>query len=269
MRVVILPSARLASRTVARVVAEALTATPDLALGLPTGQTPILVYDELVGLAARGRASFRRATVFNLDEFAGMSGRDPRSYHAFLQHRLFARLRRAPARCVMLRGDAPDWRAETRRFDRAIARAGGLDLCLLGIGRNGHLGFNEPAPALVAGTHRVRLTTATRQSNAYLFDGRWQDVPRFALSMGIGNLLGARRVVLLATGPQKAGIVARALAGPVTPWVPASLLQAHPDALVVLDRDAARIFLSRGSISSPSASRIESSAPRRRRTARA
>jgi glucosamine-6-phosphate deaminase len=139
----------------------------------------------------------------------------------------------------MPNGRAPDWRREVLRYERRIARAGGLDLVVLGIGANGHVGFNEPGPALKAHTHRVALRRESRRANAHLFGGRWQDVPAQALSMGIGTILTAKHVVLLATGAAKARIVARALTGPVTTQLPASLLQVHPDVVVVLDDDAA------------------------------
>jgi glucosamine-6-phosphate deaminase len=152
---------------------------------------------------------------------------------------LFAHVNLAPARTHLLRGDARDWRAEVARFERRLADAGGLDLAVLGIGMNGHVAFNEPAPALVARTHRVRLATASRRAHAGGFANRWQDVPTHALSMGIGTILSARRLVLLAMGPHKARIIGRALTGPVTTHVPASLLQVHPDVIAVLDRAAA------------------------------
>jgi glucosamine-6-phosphate deaminase len=144
-----------------------------------------------------------------------------------------------PARAHMPDGRAKNWRREIARYEDRIARAGGLDLVILGVGGNGHLGFNEPGPALHAHTHRVALLPETRRANAHLFGGRWQDVPSHALSMGIGTILTARHVVLLATGASKARVVARALSGPITTHLPASLLQIHPNVVVVLDRDAA------------------------------
>lgn len=239
MRILILRSARHASAAVARIVAGAVRATPDLVIGLPTGRTPIPVYEELIALHARGRLNFRRVSTFNLDEFAGVSARDPRSYHAFMRRHLFDHVNLNPAHRFMLNGAARDWRREALRFEGALERAGGMDLCLVGIGRNGHLGFNEPGVALQARTHRARLRPESRRSNASLFDGRWREVPAYALSMGIGTILSARGLVLLATGKEKASVVRRALTGPITTRLPASLLQAHPHVLVVLDKDAA------------------------------
>jgi glucosamine-6-phosphate deaminase len=239
INIVVLPSARLASDALARFLAEALTATPDLVLGLPTGRTPVLLYRALVEQHRAGRADFSRATTFNLDEFAGLDRADSRGYRAFMRRHLFDHVNLPPERTHLPDGSARRWRIETASYEQRIAKAGGLDLVVVGIGGNGHVGFNEPAPALEARTHRARLTRASRVANAYLFGGRWQDVPTHALSMGMGTILGARGVVLLATGRHKAAIVARALTGPITTRVPASLLQVHPNALVVLDRAAA------------------------------
>lgn len=239
-RVLVFRSARQAARAVASVIAAALRRHPNLVLGLPTGRTPVAVYEALVRLHRRGRADVRRATSFNLDEFKGLAADDPRSFHAFMQKHLFGHVNLRPARTHLLNGAARDWRREVRGFDRALASAGGLDLCIVGIGRNGHVAFNEPARRLQAGTHLAALAAGTRRDNAAAFGGRWLDVPRQALTVGMGGILGARGVILLATGPSKARIVRRALVGPVTSLVPASLLQWHPNVLVVLDRAAFR-----------------------------
>jgi glucosamine-6-phosphate deaminase len=224
---------------VASLVAAALRQQPTLVLGLPTGRTPVELYAELIRLHRRGRADFRRATSFNLDEFTGLRADDPRSFHAFMRAHLFDHVNVTPARVHILDGAARDRRRETRRFDRALARAGGLDVCIVGIGRNGHVAFNEPAKGLKLATHVSRLAPSTRRDNAAAFGGRTRDVPRQALTVGMGAILGARGVILLATGASKAAIVRRALLGPATPRVPASLLQWHPNVLVVLDREAA------------------------------
>jgi glucosamine-6-phosphate deaminase len=239
MRVVVIRSSREACEAVARRIASDIRQTPSLVLGLPTGRTPILVYDALADLYDRGRVDFSRVTTFNLDEFEGVSRNDPRSYHAFMRRHLFDRVNLPPRRRFLPNGLARDARREAVRYESRIDRAGGLDLCLLGIGRNGHIGFNEPAVALAARTHRATLRPETRQSNAYLFNGRRRDVPTHAVSMGIGTILGARNIVLLATGKEKASIVARALNGRVTTRVPASLLQGHPNVVVMLDQEAA------------------------------
>ncbi|MFI5178779.1 MAG: glucosamine-6-phosphate deaminase [Vicinamibacterales bacterium] len=238
MRTVMHASAEAASRGLADFVARSLARTPGLVLGLPTGRTPIGLYADLVRLHGLGRANFSRATTFNLDEFVGIGARDPRSYRAFMQRHLFDHVNVAASRIEFLNGRAPDLGREVARYERRLAAAGGLDLVILGIGQNGHLGFNEPAAALEPRTHCVTLRSRTRRANAWLFGGDWRRVPRRALSMGIGTILGARGVILLATGASKASIVRRAITGPVTTRIPASLLQLHPNVVVVLDRDA-------------------------------
>ncbi len=239
-RVVILESEQAASDAVATFVAKTLTATPDLVLALPTGRTPIGFYAGLVDGHRSGHADFRRATVFGLDEFVGLRPADPRSFRAFLRRHLLDHVNIPRARIHGLNGAATDWVKEAAGYEEQIARAGGLDLAIVGIGRNGHVGFNEPAGWLTARTHRVKLRADTRRANAEAFAGRWRDVPTHALSMGMGTILNARGVILLAFGRHKAAIVRRALDGPVTTHVPASLLQLHPNVVVVLDRSAAR-----------------------------
>jgi glucosamine-6-phosphate deaminase len=239
MRVRIFPTAGALARALAGDVARRLTAEPSTVLGLPTGRTPIPLYRELVRLHRAGRADFRCATTFNLDEFLGLDPRDPRSYRAFMQTHLFDHVDLPARRIQFLNGATRDVERECRRYERAIDRAGGIDLQILGLGMNGHIGFNEPARALVAWTHCTRLTPATRRANAGLFDNRVGAVPRDALSMGMATILHARRIVLLATGAGKARCVQRMIEGPVTPRLPGSFLQLHRYAEIWLDRAAA------------------------------
>jgi glucosamine-6-phosphate deaminase len=241
-----------ASAAVARDLAAALARKPALVLGLPTGRTPTLLYEALAELYRRGDADFARARTFNLDELAGLAPSHPSSYRAFMDRQLFSKINIPRRRTCVLNGLARDSRRECARFERAIARAGGLDIVVLGLGRNGHIGFNEPAAALEAFTHRARLTAATRRANAMWFGGDERRVPRAALTMGVGTILRARRIVLLAFGRSKAAVVRRMLEEPVTTRLPASFLQLHPDVEVVLDRAAAG-GLSRGATRTPSA----------------
>jgi glucosamine-6-phosphate deaminase len=227
------------ARALARDVSRQLARTPDIVLGLPTGRTPVPLYRELVRRHRAGAADFSRATTFNLDEFAGIDARDPRSYRAFMQRHLFDHVNLPARRINFLRGTAGDAAAECERYERAIARAGGIALQILGLGVNGHIGFNEPARALTARTHRTMLTRATRRANAALFGGRVAAVPREALSMGMATILQADRIVLVATGATKARCVERMLRGQVTPRLPGSFLQLHRRAEVWLDRAAA------------------------------
>lgn len=227
-----------AARALARDIATCVTAHPDLVLGLPTGRTPMPLYRRLALLYRRGDVDFARATTFNLDEFVGVAPDDPHSYRAFMEREFFGRVNFDPRRIHFLDGTARDVEGECRAYERAIARAGGIDLVLLGLGRNGHIGFNEPADGLIATTHRVRLTPATRRSNAALFADR-HHVPREALSMGMATILRAKRIVMLATGAAKADAVRKLVSGRITPRLPASFLQLHSCAEVWVDEAAA------------------------------
>ena len=239
MRIRVFASASALARGLAGNIAGALASDPGLVLGLPTGRTPIPLYREIVGLHQTGRADFSRVTTFNLDEFLGLGPRDPRSYRAFMQRHLFGHVNLSRRRIQFLNGATRDVERECRRYERAIDRAGGIDVQILGLGMNGHIGFNEPARALVAHTHRTRLTPATRRANAAFFDNRMSAVPREALSMGMATILHAKRIVLLATGATKARCVQRMIEGPVTPRLPGSFLQLHRCAEIWLDRRAA------------------------------
>jgi glucosamine-6-phosphate deaminase len=230
-------SAALASR-----VARALAERPDIVLALPTGRTPIAAYAELRRLHAAGKADFSRATTFNLDEFAGVAASHPGSFRTFMERHLFAGVNLDPARIHFLDGAAPDLDAECDRYEDEIAAAGGIDLLLLGIGANGHIGFNEPADQLVARTHRVRLAESTTRDNAALFGGDPARVPREALSMGMGTILKAGSLVLMATGERKAKCIERTINGPLTPRLPASFLQLHRGVELYLDKPAASLL---------------------------
>jgi glucosamine-6-phosphate deaminase len=242
IRVRIFDTPAVLARVLGGHIARVLAVQPTLVLGLATGRTPIPLYRELVRQHAAGRADFSRATTFNLDEFLGVSATDPRSYRAFMEKHLFDHVNLSPRRIHFLNGAvAPgrDVQRECDRYERAIERAGGIDVQILGLGINGHIGFNEPARALVARTHCTRLKPGTRRANAPLFGNRVGAVPREALSMGMATILHAKRIVLLATGSSKARCVERMIAGPVTPRLPGSFLQLHRHTEIWLDRAAA------------------------------
>jgi len=237
-RVTVYADADAAARALARRVAGAIEANPRVVIGLPTGRTPLAFYRELVAQHARG-ADFGEVTTFNVDEFVGIPASHPGSYRSFMEEHLFRHVNVRAERRHFLNGTAPDAEAECRRYEAEIAEAGGIDLQILGIGTNGHIGFNEPAPALAARTHRVTLTLETRRSNAALFGGNPANVPPEALSMGMATILHARAIVLLATGKAKAGCVERVVNGPLTTELPASFLQLHDDVNIMLDGPAA------------------------------
>jgi glucosamine-6-phosphate deaminase len=239
VKITVFDNERVLARTLAVQIAAALGQRPALVLGLPTGRTPIRLYHELGTLHAHGQADFSRATTFNLDEFAGIPADHPGSYRRFMQEHLFSRVNLAPDRMHFLDGAAADAAAECARYDTAIAAAGGIDLQILGIGTNGHIGFNEPARALEPRTHLVTLRASTRRSNAALFGGDPEKVPAHALSMGMATILHARRIVLIATGKSKASGVERMARGRIETKMPASFLQLHRDVELMLDRAAA------------------------------
>lgn len=220
-------------------VAEAIRARPTLVLGLAAGGTPVATYAELRARFAAGQVDFSHVTTFNIDEFAGIEPSHPGSFRQFMQVHFFSGVNIDPHRIHFLDGSAADLEVECDRYEKAIENAGGIDLQLLGIGTNGHIGFNEPGPALVARTHRVRLHAITRRENAALFSGDVSRVPREALTMGVGTIFRARAIAVVATGQRKAAAVARAVLGPITTHVPASLLQLHGRVELYLDRAAA------------------------------
>lgn len=225
-------------REVAHRVVEALRRTPDLVLGLPTGRTPLDVYAELRRLYAAGEVDFSRATAFLIDEFVGLDSLDEGSFRRQLGEQLLSVVNFDQTRIHALNGLA-DGEAECRRYEDAIVAAGGLGLLLLGIGANGHIGFNEPGRTLVSRTHRVALLESTRRDNAGRFGGDLTRVPAEALSMGMATILHADTILLIATGQHKAAVVERMIRGPLTTQLPASFLQLHQRVEVYLDRAAA------------------------------
>jgi glucosamine-6-phosphate deaminase len=238
-RVEIFPNERAAARALARRIVSALAEKPALVIGLPTGRTPVRLYHELATIASSGHADFSQATTFNLDEFVGLPQTHPGSYRQFMEEHLFRRVNLRRERTNFLNGAAADLDEECRRYEDAITDAGGIDVQILGIGTNGHIGFNEPSPGLEAHTHRVRLKAETRRNNAALFGGESDAVPEEALSMGMATILHARAIVLLATGRSKASCIERMVNGPITTELPASFLQLHPNVDIMVDEAAA------------------------------
>jgi len=227
------------ARALAARVAEAIQRKPDLVLGLPTGKSPVATYAELQRLHARREVDFSGVRTFNLDEFAGVGASHPGSFRRFMDDHLFGGVNLPPANIQFLNGAADDLDAECARYEASIDAAGGIDLMLLGIGGNGHVGFNEPGDELAARTHRVLLHEITRRDNAALFGGEIGRVPREALSMGLGTILRSAAIVLVATGQRKAACVQRMIRGPLTTHLPASFLQTHRHVEVFLDQAAA------------------------------
>jgi glucosamine-6-phosphate deaminase len=233
---VVLPDAAAVAARAAECVASLLAARPDAVLGLATGATMVPVYAGLAGARVAGRLSLARATSFNLDEYVGLERDDPASFAAFMRRHLGA-TDLDPARAHLPDGAAPDPDAEARRYEAAIAEAGGLDLQLLGLGRNGHVAFNEPGSARASRTRVVALAPETREANAPFFAGR--TVPERAITVGIATILDARALLLVVTGQPKAAALAAALEGPVGPACPGSWLREHPRLTVLCDAAAA------------------------------
>jgi glucosamine-6-phosphate deaminase len=242
VKITVLDSSDDVAAALAERVASTLQDRPDAVLGLASGRTPVDGYAELRRMYAAGTTDWSRVSTFNLDEFAGIDSRHSGSFRTFMERHLFDGVNLRGERIHFLNGVAADLNAECDRYEAAIAAAGGIDLQLLGIGTNGHIGFNEPGDHLPVRTHRVRLMESTRRDNAMLFDNDPSRVPTEALSMGIGTILRARRIVLVATGGKKAECIRRATSGRLTTHVPASMLQVHADVELILDREAASLI---------------------------
>jgi glucosamine-6-phosphate deaminase len=239
VKITVLESRHVVAATLADRVASVLRIEPDAVLGLASGRTPVDGYAEMQRLHGAGKMNWSRASTFNLDEFAGIHTHHPGSFRTFMEDHLFGGVNLRAERIHFLNGSAADLDAECDRYEAEIAAAGGIDLQILGIGSNGHIGFNEPGDDLPVRTHRVTLTESTRRDNAALFGNDASRVPGEALSMGIGTILQARSIVLVATGDKKAECIRQAVNGRITTRVPASMLQLHPDVELLLDKEAA------------------------------
>jgi glucosamine-6-phosphate deaminase len=206
---------------------------------LATGSTPLPLYAQLVKRSIAGKLDFSRVRSVNLDEYVGLGPDHPQSYRNFMQKNLFDHIFIDPANTSLPDGLAGDLPLMCKEYDARIVEWGGIDLQLLGIGHNGHIGFNEPGSFFTLKTHVVKISQRTRIANARFFEDDPESVPAEAVTMGIGNIMGARKILLLVSGASKAEILYRALNEDVTPEVPASVLQLHPDVTVIADREAA------------------------------
>jgi len=225
----------------ANIVAGQIYLKPDSVLGLATGSTPVSMYERLVAVHRTVGLDFSEVTTFNLDEYIGMSSDNPQSYHYFMQDKFFRHINIKPENVHLPDGMAEDMEAEGERYEKLIAAKGGIDLQVLGIGQNAHIGFNEPDVKFAATTHKVELDEETIMANSRFFNHA-DEVPRYAISMGIKTIMMAEHVILLANGRNKAKAVYKALCGDVTPEAPASILQLHRDVVVIVDREAAEML---------------------------
>jgi len=226
------------SQRAALLVAAHVIVKPDMVLGLPTGSTPVGMYRELVRMHVETNLDFSHVATFNLDEYVGLLPDDPQSYNFFMRSNFTDHVNLRRDRVFIPDGRAKDLVAECRRYEKLIERRGPIDLFVLGIGQNGHIGFNEPSHALQAETHVETLSARTRRDNARFF-GSVARVPRRAITMGMGTIMKAKEIILLAGSKEKAEAIKRAVKGPVTPAVPASVLQLHPACRMIIAASAA------------------------------
>ncbi len=241
MKVLIHSDAAQAVSCVTGLMLDRMQRQPASVLGLATGATMEAVYEQLIAAQVAGQISFSRATSFNLDEYVGLSPTHPGSYWRYMQHHLFDHIDMPVERAHLPRGDAADPAAEAARYEAAIVAAGDIGFQLLGLGSNGHIGFNEPTSSLASLTRIKTLTRSTREANSRYYD-RLEDVPRLAITMGIGTIMRAQEVVLLAYGAAKAKAVAALIEGPLSAACPASILQMHRNVTVVIDEAAAAML---------------------------
>lgn len=225
-------------RAAARMVAKMLNAKPNAVLGLATGSTPIGIYRELIRLHREEGLDFSQVTTFNLDEYVGLGRNHPQSYHRFMQEHLFEHINVPVQNIYIPSGTTDNYEAFCRWYEQRIEECGGIDLQILGIGVDGHIAFNEPGSSLGSRTRIKTLARQTIEDNARFFD-KPEDVPVYAITMGVGTILEARRIALVANGKKKAPAIAAAIEGPVTSLCTASALQLHADTTYFLDREAA------------------------------
>jgi len=222
-------------------VADAVKSNPRIVLGLPTGSTPLGMYKELIAMNKEGKISFKHVVTFNLDEYEGLSKEDPNSYYRFMNDNFFRHIDIEKDNTNILDGMSEDIERECREYEEKIAKCGGIDFMILGIGNNGHIGFNEPAEFFPSFTHRVKLTDSTIEANSRFFDSI-EHVPKYALTMGIKSIMHCKKIMLLASGKAKAEAIKGTLQGPITPKLPASVLQLHRNLTVIVDEEAGALL---------------------------
>lgn len=222
---------------VGKIFADAVKEKPDCVLGLATGSSPLPTYAEMIRSYKEENVSFKDVTTFNLDEYCDLPKEDKNSYYSFMFDNLFSHIDVNPDKVHFLDGNAEDDKAECAAYEEIIEAAGGIDVQLLGIGNNGHIGFNEPAEEFTKHPYKVKLTQSTLDANKRFFPD--SDMPLYALTMGIENIMKAKKIVLIATGAAKADAVYKMIKGEVSPSCPASVLQNHPDVEIFLDKEAA------------------------------
>lgn len=237
MRIISVKDYAQMSRAAANIISAQVILKPDCVLGLATGSSPVGAYQQLIKWYQKGDLDFARVTTVNLDEYMGLAPDHPQSYHFFMHDNFFDHIDIDPGRINIPDGTAADMDAECARYDMTLRSVGPIDLQLLGLGNNGHIGFNEPSDVFAKGTHVVSLSDSTRMANQRFFPSLDQ-VPAAAISMGIFDIIQAKKVLMVASGKAKAQAIKEAFFGPVTPQVPASILQFHQDFTLVADEEA-------------------------------
>ncbi|MBM3284428.1 MAG: glucosamine-6-phosphate deaminase [Candidatus Aminicenantes bacterium] len=238
MEIIIKTDYEAACEEAARIILRAWKKRKSLVLGLATGRTPLGLYEKLISLHKKGEMDFSNVIAFSLDEYFGLDETHPQSFARYMDDHLYRHINIRPENIHRLSGRPAEIEEHCRAYERKIRSVGGIDIQVLGIGKNGHIGFNEPGSSLTSRTRLKSLTRETVEANAPLFKEEGE-VPRFSLTMGIGTILESRMILLLASGEDKADAVARAAEGPLTAFVPASVLQLHPQAKCILDEEAA------------------------------
>lgn len=230
------------SRKAANIISAQIIMKPDCVLGLATGSSPLLAYATLIDWYQKGDLDFSKVSSVNLDEYRGLSPENEQSYHYFMKKNLFDHINIRPDHTYIPDGMEPDAKKACKKHNDIIKKLGGIDLQLLGLGLNGHIGFNEPGIAFEKETHCVDLTESTIAANSRFFSSM-EEVPTQAYTMGIKSIMMAKKILMIVSGEKKADIVAKAFLGPVTPAVPASILQMHPDVTLVADEAALSVYL--------------------------
>lgn len=236
MRVIKVENYNEVSERAAAMIASQVILQPDCVLGLATGSTPIGTYKKLIQWYNEGKVDFSEVMSINLDEYIGLDGSSEQSYRYFMNHNLFEHININIAKTFVPDGMAKNGEEACSLYDERIKNAGGIDLQLLGIGNNGHIGFNEPSDCFLECTHIVELEESTIAANARFFRSE-EEVPKAAITMGMGGIMRAKKVLLIANGVQKAAIIKKAMEGPVTPKIPASILQLHSDCTIIYSEE--------------------------------
>ncbi|WP_333962397.1 glucosamine-6-phosphate deaminase [Clostridium perfringens] len=241
MRLIVTKNYEEMSKVAAKEMAEDIKRNPEIVLGLATGGTPVGMYKELIRMYNEGELDFSKVTSINLDEYVGLSGDHDQSYRYFMNTNLFDHINIDKNNTFVPNGLAENIEKECMAYDARIQDMGGIDLQLLGLGANGHIGFNEPGEALSVGTHLTDLKESTIEANARFFDSI-DDVPRKAITMGLGGIMKAKKIMVIASGEGKAEVVKAMMSGKITTEIPATMLQMHRDVVLIVDEDSAKLL---------------------------